>query len=800
MSKDRPCRKRCHPAASSPLRPSKSKRVLSVVLNRIEISSRSSPILLGPRAAEEAIFRTPSVDKFFVTVAHSPNLHPNAAAAISKSNSFYPAATSPRIPSRVRRRISLENEEENIESATKGERRVALIGRNALKCSTKRVQLFKARVVSNDIYREKVAFGDKDPLPFVYHAFFETYTSCSDNEGLPKEDRADLWLVIVAFLRDSMSSRHYPRLETLKDLVHRGILNHYDQSVRHTCAEFMSRLAFLHPPDNPIIRDMYMKALLTKRNGFNEEEEPDDSNSWDVFWQLAEHVAGLNQKGFEHKGAVLLMTLVVAFIKKDLDIWHQRCLKEGSLVCSSRKDWPMLGRLLWLRDWGAVNYRVRSLVNLYCSSIQQSRRGGKIAGITRQLVCLVSELIGICETGKETNTAKECLAFHIATELQKIPKGFMPLSKLWTELFLISPDWLSTLVSHKLLAKMQNLDVMSLRCVVNGLVPPDRLIEIKTSSQETPVKEMDVLSSQSSQECSSQEDTTNSPRKMRKSAKINVMARNKYGETPLHVACRSGNLSRVSDILASPNASINARDNNGWTALHEACSHGRTDCVKLLLAHRPRTIDNYFTPSSKHKSNNNEVDIWAQGGEELLTPLHDAIRFGYLDIVSLLLDHLESTSVIHRALKDVRSKGGHSAIDMVETDEMSELLQRHLANPLICFGSQIADQVFHVESPSRYYVVAASFIYKYVATFRLHATKEAMKKATNLMDFANKKRIVLKFEPKHCQKLMILQSKLTEFPLHRTELIVAQDIRTFWNVTKNVFANPALEMAKAVLQ
>ena len=63
------------------------------------------------------------------------------------------------------------------------------------------------------------------------------------------------------------------------------------------------------------------------------------------------------------------------------------------------------------------------------------------------------------------------------------------------------------------------------------------------------------------------------------------------GETPLHVACRNGNFTKVTKILEYENVDINSRDYNNWTPLHEAVSNGQLQCVNVLLSHKAATIE-----------------------------------------------------------------------------------------------------------------------------------------------------------------------------------------------------------------
>lgn len=95
--------------------------------------------------------------------------------------------------------------------------------------------------------------------------------------------------------------------------------------------------------------------------------------------------------------------------------------------------------------------------------------------------------------------------------------------------------------------------------------------------------------------------------------------RNEKGETQLHRACITGNVTMVRRLIDQGHP-MNIRDNAGWLPLHEACNHGFKDIVELLL-------DNGATINDK-------------GGTTCdgFTPLHDACVNGQLETVELLLD------------------------------------------------------------------------------------------------------------------------------------------------------------------
>lgn len=95
--------------------------------------------------------------------------------------------------------------------------------------------------------------------------------------------------------------------------------------------------------------------------------------------------------------------------------------------------------------------------------------------------------------------------------------------------------------------------------------------------------------------------------------------RNEKGETPVHIACMSGNLNQVRRLLDQGHA-VNIRDNAGWMPLHEAANYGHSDIVKLLI--------------ERGASINDKGGKMCDG----VTALHDACGNGNLEVVEALLD------------------------------------------------------------------------------------------------------------------------------------------------------------------
>ncbi|XP_032129891.1 SMC5-SMC6 complex localization factor protein 1 isoform X2 [Sapajus apella] len=101
--------------------------------------------------------------------------------------------------------------------------------------------------------------------------------------------------------------------------------------------------------------------------------------------------------------------------------------------------------------------------------------------------------------------------------------------------------------------------------------------------------------------------------------KMNFHKTNLKGETALHRACINNQVEKLILLLSLPGVDINVKDNAGWTPLHEACNYGNTVCVQEILQRCP------------------EVDLLTQ--VDGVTPLHDALSNGHVEIGKLLLQH-----------------------------------------------------------------------------------------------------------------------------------------------------------------
>lgn len=121
---------------------------------------------------------------------------------------------------------------------------------------------------------------------------------------------------------------------------------------------------------------------------------------------------------------------------------------------------------------------------------------------------------------------------------------------------------------------------------------------------------------------SSEPEISDKPNVLRKRGQTGIaIKKNSKGESQLHQACISGNLT-LARRLVDQGHPLNVRDNAGWLPLHEACIHGHKDIVEIIL----------------DRGNNSLIND--KGGTDCdgITPLYDACSNGHLEIIELLLD------------------------------------------------------------------------------------------------------------------------------------------------------------------
>ena len=150
----------------------------------------------------------------------------------------------------------------------------------------------------------------------------------------------------------------------------------------------------------------------------------------------------------------------------------------------------------------------------------------------------------------------------------------------------------------------------------------------------------------------------------------------KLGRTPLHIACGSGHLNIIQNLVSEYGCDVMAMDSNGSTPLHIAALCGREEVVREL-------VTQYRCP----------VDcVCSVYGE---TPLHKAAKEGHSSVVRLLLAELEADASItnqhgEKAV-DLAALNGH--INLIVSDFNSSLHAKFIhgctALHLACEGGHL---------------------------------------------------------------------------------------------------------------
>ena len=135
-------------------------------------------------------------------------------------------------------------------------------------------------------------------------------------------------------------------------------------------------------------------------------------------------------------------------------------------------------------------------------------------------------------------------------------------------------------------------------------------------------------------------------------AGADVDTQNNEGRSPLHVACKSGELDIVK-MLVEAGAGVRATDNQGCTCLMLAAWHGHTDIVRYLvgvpeveLNHQSRAAasSNTALHLAARNKRTDVVQVLIDAGADIDTqnnlrhsPLHYACKKGARDIVKMLV-------------------------------------------------------------------------------------------------------------------------------------------------------------------
>lgn len=132
-----------------------------------------------------------------------------------------------------------------------------------------------------------------------------------------------------------------------------------------------------------------------------------------------------------------------------------------------------------------------------------------------------------------------------------------------------------------------------------------------------------------------------------------IARQNEAGETTLYAAADSGHLEILKELLTYADVDLAAvKSHTGSDALHAAAKHGHTDCVKELVNFCPElamTVDSSSCRPLYSAATLGHVEVVAEllaANDGLLriaknngkTALHSAVRGGHLEVVRVLLE------------------------------------------------------------------------------------------------------------------------------------------------------------------
>ncbi|CAB4058739.1 unnamed protein product [Lepeophtheirus salmonis] len=549
------------------------------------------------------------------------------------------------------------------------------IGCKVLKDSQRVVALRHQSIYGSDIspWRSSMSLADSnntEPLHPWFENAFNAYVDSGDDDDFhfnekDSQNDEESWIKILALLNNSLSTKNHLSFTSLHKLLVSGVAHASSPIVRASSAHlFRKVINFLSIPDSKKVRSYYLKALAREEKSV---EEFDDMESWELLDFLLETIFSGSER------YILLFNVVVELMEIDFDLWYRSNVKRKNHG-DGFKSPPLIYKVLrFLRYVAAISDKVPKTV---ISSL-------------RIIISILAQMIGF------RNNESKLEFVHFFASIIKEQDSLLTSDKrvLIMELYLIKPTWLSFCLSHSLITQLTHLSHQRAK---DSLHPFSIIYSTKK--------------------------TNNSIRKMN----ISVDKRNAYGETPLHIACKRGNLERVYAILSCPKVDVNAKDHNGWTPLHEACSNNMVGCVKALLDFKPADILSYlFAKGSKSSSQKKRVDILSVAGEQSVNPFHESVMAGNIEMVTLIMDKVQSDSEFP-SIKDLihsTTGKGQNCMDLAISEEMKRLLQDFNRDGV---GSVSIPRTMYVDKTQfkiiRYLIT--NFLSKYISYFGLHVQKE----------------------------------------------------------------------------
>jgi len=634
-----------------------------------------------------------------------------------------------------------------------------------------------------------LSLDQQSPTP-VSSAMCQNIWTCLDTREMKTEldlQQDEGWIAALDLVKKLVNHSRFLPVAALHRCMEEALVNHGEVKVRQTALTTLMHCFDCLPP-SPNTSHYYLELMARKRPHVDtlvKKWEFDPQEPWVFFESMVEKVLK-EEESKDSEGAALCLQLLVQLLEKDMQSWFNMQLESDNL---SIPNWrPLLSHILFPQSSVSWGRRMEHLCSLYARSL--ASQSYQLSSSLRSMVGLAAQLVAHKERSSDpsnSNQMKLEMARWLASQLVVLGLSEQRLSE---ELFMLKPDWLSSLLSTALLdrlcGKQREKTPPSLRYLISNFIniPLDMDANKENEEKETPSKPLSKLAITSPLR---NPQSTSAALSAKKTPKISVSKRNKYGEVPLHGHAKRGNVAKMRECLATPGVDVNAVDHAGWTPLHEAVAAQSVAAVSFLLNHSaPRTLLHYFSPGNIKAG---RVDLLLGDLERGMNPVQEAVSLDNKELVSLFLETVATKPGFPsvKVLLSAKTKAGESMVSLARSDSMKAVLNRFSGGDVP--KSEISGTL-SISNPEMFKVLLDQALVKYISALNLAAVYATFKEIDfeEVVAEARKGASVL---PNGSQQqfcgTMDLREGLTKLQfkkkprldLFRSEQVKSQDLRDF---------------------
>lgn len=213
-----------------------------------------------------------------------------------------------------------------------------------------------------------------------------------------------------------------------------------------------------------------------------------------------------------------------------------RCLKAGKFL-NDFEERSLLAMILWTEgEWGQINFRVKMLLRYYAEAMKTKK--GSLMEPYRKLLLVLTKVVAAFDDKEDSK--KLMLANYFSSQIRDVYDNLSD-QKLWTELYLLEPDWLAVEVCQKLAHNTaSSFDTRGLRQIATAM--KNMTITQPKGDVITYVPDMSekilVPKNNDTTDSTKHSSGDNAAVNQKSASKEMKVKRNQYGETPLHIACK----------------------------------------------------------------------------------------------------------------------------------------------------------------------------------------------------------------------------------------------------------------------